>query len=192
MKKSFVSFLSFLLAIIITVSGTLPVIAYAYEDNSVLAENSSSDIAEIVSSDMSIESAKSNVDGYYSLNDWTEAYPQGLYVVEYNTYELTEGGTDPENPEDVYVGVVVYRIGGCNQAATVRYTTSCSIGDKETYPTSLGELYFAPGEDRATANIRIVNDDKRTGNQLLVFALDSATSGEISVASAAGIKIFDD
>lgn len=192
MKKSFVSFLSFLLAIIITVSGTLPVIAYAYEDNSVSTENSSSDIAEIVSSDMSIESAKSNVDGYYSLNDWTEAYPQGLYVVEYNTYELTEGGTDPENPEDVYVGVVVYRIGGCNQAATVRYTTSCSIGDKETYPTSLGELYFAPGEDRATANIRIVNDDKRTGNQLLVFALDSATSGEISVASAAGIKIFDD
>ena len=75
--------------------------------------------AEIVSTDMSFESAKSNLQKFYSNDDWKKTYPDGLFLFEYSTYEITEGGTDINNPEDVYLGVVVYRIGGNTSGSTL-------------------------------------------------------------------------
>ena len=192
MKKITISFLSVFLAVLTALSGIMSVMAYAYEESSVTGGDSTSAIAEIVSSDMSIKSTEDNLAGYYPAADWEAAYPNGLFVVEYSTYELAEGGTDPENPEDVYLGVVVHRIGGCDFSSVVTYSLTCAIGDGEMYPATIGEIYFAPQQESATAKIRIKNDDVRKGNQMLLFMLEEATYGEISAAATAGIKIFDD
>ena len=158
------------------------------------AEASASEVpvTEIVASDMSLESAKSNVQQYYANEEWEQVYPDGLFVIEYASYEAPEGGTDPEHPEDFYLGIVVYRIGGTRVSSTVTYTLSCMIGDSELYPAEQGTIEFEPQQTKATAKIKIHNDDKRNGNQLLVFSLLEATTGVISDASVSAIKVFDD
>ncbi len=150
------------------------------------------DSAEIVSADMSLESAKNNAQQYYSNEEWAEEYPDGLFVIEYNSYEITEGGPDSENPEDVYLGVNIYRIGGNSQSATLTYDLITISGDSEMYPDCLGTVDFAPQQVTATAKIKIPNDDKRNGNQLIMMSLTEATLGMISDASTTVIKIFDD
>lgn len=178
MKK----FVSMLLALLLTVTGCFGLnVAAATEDS-----------ADIVSADMSIESAKNNAAGYYSNDDWEEHYPEGLYVIEYNSYEITEGGPDAENPEDIYLGIVVYRIGGNSRSATLTYNLITVSGDNEMYPDLMGTVDFAPQQVTATAKVKIPNDNKRNGNQLLMMTLTDATSGLISDASTAMIKVFDD
>ena len=101
--KRFTRMLCLLLVFSMLLAQGQPIIAAA-------AEN---DTARIVSADMGTDSGDvSNLEGYYSNEEWAAVYPQGLFVVEYSTYEVCEGGADPENPEDVYLGIVVYRIGG--------------------------------------------------------------------------------
>ena len=89
-----------------------------------------------------------------------KTYPDGLFLFEYSTYEITEGGTDINNPEDVYLGVVVYRIGGNTSGSTLTYMISCNFGDSEMYPTSKGSVTFAPGATTATIKIKIKNDNR--------------------------------
>ena len=134
----------------------------------------------------------SNLQGYYSNDEWEKVYPEGLFVVEYSTYEVPEGGTDPENPEDVYLGIVVYRIGGNSMSSTVTYTVTCVQGDGERYPDSYSKLEFAPQQTTAIAKIRIQNDDVRGGDQLLMFSLVGATTGVVSGQGTAVIRIADD
>ena len=174
--------IALLLALLLTITGCFSLnVAAATEDS-----------AEIVSADMSLDSAKNNAEGYYSNDQWTAEYPDGLYVIEYNSYEITEGGPDPENPEDVYLGVVVYRIGGNSQSATLNYELVTISGDSKLYPDSMGSIDFAPQQVTATAKVKIPNDNKRNGNQLLMMSLTKASSGMISDASTTMIKVFDD
>lgn len=171
-----------LLAVLLTITGCFSLnVAAATEDS-----------AEIISADMTLDSAKNNADGYFSNDVWTAEYPEGLYVIEYNSYEITEGGPDPENPEDIYLGIVVYRIGGNSQSATLNYELITISGDKNMYPDSIGSIDFAPQQVTATAKVKIPNDNKRNGNQLLMMNLTKASSGMISDASTTMIKVFDD
>lgn len=180
--KTIKRLISFLLVLTLTLS--VPMNAYSLPQDSTAAQ--------ILSSDMSLDAAKNNVQTYYSNEDWEETYPNGLYVVEYSSYEVPEGGTDPENPEDIYLGILVYRIGGTATGSTVTYSLNCTYGDPELYPTSVGEVTFMPQQTTATVKVKIKNDDVRNGDQLLTLSLTDATSGDISVASTTVIKIFDD
>ena len=174
--------LALALALILALTQSLGVVAVTLEN-----EN-----AQIVSSDMNLDASGPNLEGYYSSQEWETAYPQGLFVVEYSTYEIAEGGTDASNPEDVYLGIVVYRLGGTSLGATVSYKVMCVSGDEQMYPASMGTLEFAPQDSTAIAKIRIKNDDKRNGDQLLVFSLMESTTGTLSAADSAVIKIHDD
>ena len=65
-----------LLAVLLTITGCFSLnVAAATEDS-----------AEIISADMTLDSAKNNADGYFSNDVWTAEYPEGLYVIEYNSY----------------------------------------------------------------------------------------------------------
>ena len=150
------------------------------------------DGAGIVSTDMSLDGAKSNVQEYYSNDEWTLSYPDGFFVVEYNSYEIVEGGADEQAPEDVYLGIKIYRIGGNSLSSTVTYSVTTVSGDEELYPSSLGQVEFMPQESYAVARIKIKNDDKRNGDQLLLFSLSEASTGVISDAAHAAVKIIDD
>ncbi len=148
--------------------------------------------AGIVSTDMSLDGAKSNVREYYSNDEWNVAYPEGYFIVEYSSYEVVEGGADGDNPEDVYLGIKIYRVGGNSISSTVRYSVTCVNGDEEMYPSSIGTVEFMPQAKTAVARIKIHNDDKRNGEQLLLFSLVDASSGVISDAAYAAVKIIDD
>lgn len=150
------------------------------------------DGVKIMSAQMDNHGGVSNLQGYYSNDDWEKVHPEGLFVVEYSTYEVPEGGTDPENPEDVYLGIVVYRVGGNSMSSTVTYTVTCVQGDGERYPDSYGKLEFAPQQTTAIAKIRIQNDYVRGGDQLLMFSLAGATTGVVSGQGTAVIRIADD
>lgn len=183
MKKWINRFVSVLLALSMLLAQSQPIIAAALEGEGV----------RILSADMDTNAGGvSNLEGYYSNEEWEQVYPQGLFVVEYGTYEVAEGGADPENPEDVYLGIVVYRIGGCGLGSTVTYTLTCVSGDGERYPDSAAKLEFAPQQTTAIAKIRIHNDDVRGGDQLLMFSLASATTGVLSGQGTAVIRIVDD
>lgn len=180
--RKFKSALAIFLAVLLTITGCFSLnVAAATEDS-----------AEIISADMLLDSEVNNTDEYFSNSEWAAEYPDGLYVVEYNSYEITEGGPDPENPEDIYLGIVVYRIGGNNHSSTLTYELVTVSGDEKMYPDCMGTLDFAPQQVTATAKIKIPNDDKRNGNQLLMLSLTKATSGAISDASTTMIKVFDD
>ena len=181
--KRFTRMLCLLLVFSMLLAQGQPIIAAA-------AEN---DTARIVSADMGTDSGDvSNLEGYYSNEEWAAVYPQGLFVVEYSTYEVCEGGADPENPEDVYLGIVVYRIGGNALGSTLTYTLTCVSGDADRYPDSVGTLEFAPQQTTAIAKIRIYNDDVRNSDQLLMFSLGGCTTGELSNKGTAVIRIADD
>ena len=184
MKNIFRKIISLVLAIIMIIPAVL--------NTAVLAENTSSSPAEILSTGMSIEAAKSNMQKFYANDDWKKIYPDGLFLFEYSTYEISEGGTDINNPEDVYLGIVVYRIGGTTSGSTLTYMMSCSVGDSEMYPSSKGYVTFAPGATTATIKVKIKNDNKRNGDQLLMLSLIEATVGYVSDTGIAAIKIFDD
>ena len=184
MSRLIKSIVAILLAVLMIMSASTGIIATAAEEIT--------SAAEIVDTNMTLEGAKSNVQEYFSNDEWEVAYPEGLFIVEYSSYEVAEGGADPENPEDVYLGIVVYRIGGNNLSSTLSYTLSCVSGDREMYPDSMGSIEFMPQSRTATAKIRIKNDEKRNGDQLLLFALGEASTGVISSTYTAAIKIFDD
>ncbi len=150
--------------------------------------------AKIVDTEMSTESSNSNLKEFYSEKEWEEVYRQGLFVIEYNTYQIKEGGPDPENSEPVYLGIDVYRIGGRSYSSTVTYQYSTLVGDSEMYPDSQGSIEFAPGEKKQTIKLRIENDDIRNGNQLLFLTLKECTMGTIlnSQFASTSIKIVDD
>lgn len=173
--------LAMLLAVILTLGMPLQVLA----DTDAAAP-------QVVSTEMTLEQAKSNVQSYYSNEEWEEYYPEGFYAVEHSTYEIAEGGTDPKDPEDVYLGILVYRIGGNSNGAKVTFTLTCQLGDHELYPDSVGTVEFLPQQTTATVKVKIKNDDRRTGNQMLTLTLTEATSGVISPMSSAAIKVFDD
>ena len=149
---------------------------------------------EIIATEMTTEQASSNVAKYFSNDEWQEAYPEGLFILEYSSYEIAEGGADPENPEDVYLGINIFRIGGNSLGSTVTYQQNCVLGDDEMYPASQGVVEFMPGQKKATAKVRILNDDKRNGDQMLMFNLTEATTGVINtdLGASTAIKIFDD
>lgn len=149
---------------------------------------------EIIATEMTTEQANSNVAKYFSNDEWQEAYPEGLFILEYSSYEIAEGGADPENPEDVYLGINIFRIGGNSLGSTVTYQQNCVLGDDEMYPASQGVVEFMPGQKKATAKVRILNDDKRNGDQMLMFNLTEATTGVINtdLGASTAIKIFDD
>ena len=181
MTRSIKRILSLVLVLAMTLALPLQALAGAEEP-----------AAQIVSTDMSLEAAKSNVQSYYSNEEWEKTYPDGLYIIEYDSYEIAEGGTDPNAPEDVYLGIVVYRIGGNSNGATVDFTVACTLGDEEMYPASRGTVEFLPQQTTATIKVKIKNDDKRNGNQLLAVSLADATIGEISPMSTTMVKVFDD
>ncbi|MBQ4105169.1 MAG: hypothetical protein IJC86_02125 [Clostridia bacterium] len=159
----------------------------------VAAETVNMEDAGIESTTMSLEGAKNNVEDYYfSEDEWREEYPDGLYVVEYNSYGVSEGGTDPQNPQDIYLGIVVYRLGGADDSAELTYMINRISADDELYPNSMGVVEFAPQQTKATAKVEIKNDDVRKGDQLLMFALTEASLGTISDAASAVITITDD
>lgn len=174
-----------LLAVVMAVSGFVTTVGAATND-------SSPDTAQIESTDMSLDNAKNNVEEYFSNDEWKDKFPDGLFVVEYSSYQVTEGGEDPDNPGDFYLGIVIHRLGGNASAATVNYSLTFYSGDAEMYPNSIGTVEFEPQAETATAKIRIKNDDKRNGEQILIFMLTSASTGEISPSYSAGIKIVDD
>lgn len=183
MNKLFKRVISLLLVLSMILIQSQQIIAAALEEGPV----------QILSAEMDTASTGvSNLEGYYSNEEWENIYPQGLFLVEYSTYEVSEGGTDPENPEDVYLGIVVYRVGGNSQGATLTYSLTCVNGDDELYPDSVGSIEFAPQQSTAIAKIRIYNDDIRNGDQMLLFTLDTATTGTISNAGSAAIRIADD
>lgn len=180
MKKWIKQIISMVLVLSMLLAQSQPILAAA------------GDGVKILSAQMNSQSGASNLQGYYSNEEWEKVYPQGLFVVEYSTYEVPEGGTDPENPEDIYLGIVVYRIGGNALGSTVTYTLTCVNGDGERYPDSAAKLEFAPQQTTAIAKIRIHNDDVRNGDQLLMFALAGATTGVVSGQGTAVIRIADD
>ncbi len=183
MNRPFKRVISLLLILAMVLIQSQSIVAAALKEESV----------QILSAEMDTASTGvSNLESYYSNEEWATVYPQGLFLVEYSTYEVSEGGTDPENPEDVYLGIVVYRIGGNSQGATVTYSLTCVNGDDGLYPDSVGSIEFAPQQSTAIAKIRIYNDDIRNGDQLLLFALDTATTGTVSSAGSAAIRIADD
>ncbi len=149
---------------------------------------------EIIATEMTTEQASNNVDKYFSNDEWASAYPEGLFMLEYSSYEISEGGTDEKHPEDVYLGINIYRIGGNSLGSTVTYQQTCILGDEEIYPASQGEIEFMPGQKKATVKVRIINDDKRNGDQMLLFSLTDSTTGEInaSLGASTAIKIHDD
>ncbi|MBQ8794867.1 MAG: hypothetical protein IJZ54_00415 [Clostridia bacterium] len=180
MKKIFFSFISLLLCVLMIFS-TLSVAA------------STDDQAKILSTEMNTNAEDSNVeDFYYTNEEWEEAYPQGLYIVEYDSYGVYEGGEDKEEPQDVYLGVDVYRLGGNNQSDTLTYYLTGISADEELYPDSLGEIHFEPKQEKATAKIRITNDDERKGDQVVMFSLANADKGVLSPSSSALITVTDD
>lgn len=183
MNKLFKRILSFLLVLTMLLAQSEPLVAAALDTDSV----------QILSTDMDLKGiSASELENYYTSEDWEEVFPEGLFVVEYSTYEVSEGGTDPENPEDVYLGIVIYRLGGNDIGSTVTYTLNCVSGDEQMYPAALGTVEFVPQATTAIAKIRIRNDDLRNGSQLLLFSLTEATVGTISDANTAVIQIHDD
>lgn len=183
MKKYMTRLVALMLVLSMLLGQGQPIIAKAVEVGT----------AHIVSAQMGTDSGGvSNLEGYYSNEEWAKDYPDGLFLVEYNSYEINEGGTDPQNPEDVSLGVVVYRIGGNSMGATVSYSLTCIHGDKEIYPNSIGSVWFAPQQSTAIIKVKIPNDAIRNGNQVLMLTLDSATTGTISNANIAMIGVTDD
>lgn len=183
MDKIMKRVVSWVLVFGLLLSQSQPIIAEALEEQA----------ARIVSAEMGTDAGGvSNLEGYHSNEDWTKAYPDGLFLVEYSSYEVREGGTDPDNPEDVYLGIVVYRIGGNSVGATVEYSLACLQGDEEIYPNSVGTVWFAPQQSTAIIKIRIPNDDIRNGDQALLLSLDRASTGVISSANVAAIGVSDD
>lgn len=183
MKKHVTRLVALLLVLSMLLGQGQPIIAKAVEVGT----------AHIVSANMGTDSSGvSNLEGYYSNEEWAKEYPDGLFLVEYTSYELNEGGTDPKNPEDVSLGIVVYRIGGNSMGATVSYSLTCIHGDEELYPNSVGSVWFAPQQSTAIIKVKIPNDAIRNGNQVLMLTLDSATTGTISNANIAIIGITDD
>lgn len=181
-KKILTSLLSLLLTFVICLT-------------SLTGSVSAADLATetgIASTDMSIVSPKSNLEDYYTGEDWNEEYPDGYFVVEYSSYEINEGGTDPKNPEDCYLGITVYRLGGYAQSSEVTYNVSLVSGNSSVYPDSQGTITFEPQQEAAVAKIKVYNNDVRDGDQLLLFSLEKCTTGDISVASTSVIKIYDD
>ena len=182
MAKRIRSIISVLLCILIVTTSVLSVSAQSTDDQ-----------AEIVSTTMDTNSDDSNLDKYYYSNEqWEKKYPKGLYIIEYDSYGVYEGGADIDNREDVYLGVVIYRIGGNKLSDTVTYYITGVSADSELYPDSMGTVSFEPGQVTATAKIKIKNDDVRKGDQLLLMSLAEAKQGEISAASTALITVTDD
>lgn len=184
MKKLFKSLVAVLLTVTMLISGSINLLA--------AGADALSRGAGIVSTDMSLDGAKSNVREYYSNDEWKMAYPEGYFIVEYSSYEVMEGGVDSENPEDVYLGIKIYRVGGNSTSSAVTYSLTCVNGDEEAYPSSLGTVEFMPQAKTAVARIKIKDNDKRDGEQLLLFSLCDATTGTISDAAHAAVKIVDD
>lgn len=183
MKNLFKNFISTFLALTILCSSFV----------GVSAQTASADETHIVSTDMTLEEAEDNIEKYLSTNEeMTEKYPEGLFVIEYNSYGVYEGGADPENPEDVYLGMNVYRLGGYSSYAELTFTVSPVVADAEVYPVSQGTVEFEPQQRVGTAKVKIHNDDVRKGDQILMVALIDATVGVISEGSSAIITITDD
>ncbi len=182
MKKIFRSFISILLCIVMLSSSVTTVFAQQTDD-----------MAEIVSTTMETDADSSNMDKYYfSEDDWEKDFPDGLFVVEYDSYGVYEGGSDPENPEDIYLGIVIYRLGGNNYSDTVTFYLTGISADSELYPDSMGTVEFEPQQLTATAKVKIINDDVRKGDQLILFTLENAEKGVISKSSSAVITVTDD
>lgn len=181
-KKTLTSLLTLLLTLILCLTSVTGSVSAA----DLVPETS------ITSTNMSIENAKSNLEEYYSNDDWSVNYPDGLFIVEYSSYEINEGGTDANNPEDCYLGITVYRLGGNSQGSNVTYSLSLISGDSENYPDCQGSITFEPQQEAAVAKIKVINDDIRNGDQLLLFSLESCTTGVVSTTSNAVIKIYDD
>ncbi|MBQ2943730.1 MAG: hypothetical protein IJD93_03400 [Ruminococcus sp.] len=183
MKVFFKNFISILLVLTVLCSSFV----------GVSAQTASKDETEIVSTDMTLAQAENNAEKYFSTNkDMTEKYPDGLYVIEYNSYGIYEGGSDPQNPEDLYLGMNVYRIGGYSSYAELTFAVSPVVADSEVYPASQGTIEFEPQQRVSTAKIKIHNDDVRKGDQILMVSLLEASCGEISEGSSAIVTITDD
>ena len=181
--KLFRSFVSIILVMTVLCSSLL----------SVSAQSATDDEPGIVSTDMTLEEAESNAEKYFSTNEeMTEKYPDGFYVIEYNSYGIYEGGADPENPEDVYLGINVYRLGGYSSYAEVTFTVSPVVADAEVYPVSQGTIEFEPQQRVGVARVKIHNDDVRRGDQILMVSLISASTGVVSEGSSAVVTITDD
>ncbi len=182
MNKTLSSVIAFLMALILCLTSLTGTVSAA----DVMGETG------ITSTDMSFADTKSNLEGFYSDDEWKENCPDGLFVVEYSSYEIGEGGTDPQNPEDCYLGITVYRLGGNSRSSELTYNLTLVSGNSEVYPDSQGKIFFEPQQTKATAKIKVHNDNVRGGDQLLTFALTDCTSGIISDAFTAAVKIYDD
>ncbi|HKO95612.1 MAG TPA: PQQ-dependent sugar dehydrogenase [Pyrinomonadaceae bacterium] len=99
--------------------------------------------------------------------------------------------------------IVVSRTGNSAGAVTVNYATSDTAGLQECnvvngvgssrcdYATTLGTLYFAPGEASKTIFVPIVDDAYAEGNEILTITLTNPSGATLGAMTTATITIQD-
>ena len=171
--------LSGFLAVMMLITMIIPAAAAADKENSV------------VSSSTELGSGESNRD-YYTQEEWAEQFPNGTFIVENSEYTVTEGGDDPDNPTDTYLGIKIARMGGNSSKVNVTFAVNAVTGSEEDFAVENDTLVFQPGDTEQTAYIRIPDNNKHDNDRLLTFTLVDAEDAHLGKLITAMIRIADD
>ncbi|MDR0366172.1 MAG: hypothetical protein LBH68_05025, partial [Bifidobacteriaceae bacterium] len=148
------------------------------------------DPAAIESASTQLGDAPSNVD-YSKQEEWEQVFPNGTFIVEHSEYTVREGGDDPDNPQDVYLGINIARMGGRDAMTTVTFAVGALTADDADFVVEDDTLTFQPGEEQQTAYIKILDDNRAENDRFLTFTLVDAGNGHLGHLTTAMIRILD-
>jgi hypothetical protein len=132
----------------------------------------------------------SNVD-YSKQEEWEQVFPDGTFIVEHSEYTVREGGEDPANPQDVYLGINIARMGGRDNLSKVTFAVAALTADDADYAVEDDTVTFQPGEEEKTAYVKILDDDRAENDRFLTFTLIDAGNGHLGHLTTAMIRILD-